>query len=129
MLKLEKIGIVGAGTMGGGIAQKIAQEGCNVVLSDVSYDLLNQSMDNIKRTLGEGVKRKILSEEEAREVHSRIRITPELGVMAECQLVIEAVFEDLAVKKDVFKKLDSVCPPETVFATNTSTLSVRELAV
>jgi enoyl-CoA hydratase/3-hydroxyacyl-CoA dehydrogenase len=129
MLKLERIGIVGAGTMGGGIAQKIAQEGCGVVLSDVSYDLLNQSMDNIKRTLGEGVKRNILSEEEARSVHSRIQITPDLSAMAECQLVIEAVFEDLAVKKEVFKKLDRLCPSETVFATNTSTLSVNELAV
>jgi enoyl-CoA hydratase/3-hydroxyacyl-CoA dehydrogenase len=129
MLKLKTIGIVGAGTMGGGIAQKIAQEGCEVVLSDVSDHLLNQSMDNIKKTLGEGVKRKILSEEEARSVLSRIQITSHLSVMAECQLIIEAVFEDLAVKKDVFKKLDRVCPPETVFATNTSTLSVRELAV
>ena len=129
MLKLERIGIVGAGTMGGGIAQKIAQEGCGVVLNDVSYDVLNQSMDNIKRTLGEGVKRKILSEEEARSAHSRIQTAPDLSAMAECQLLIEAVSEDLAVKKEVFRKLDHICPSETVFATNTSTLSVNELAV
>jgi enoyl-CoA hydratase/3-hydroxyacyl-CoA dehydrogenase len=128
MLKLEKIGIVGAGTMGGGIAQKIAQEGCRVVLSDMSDDLLNKSTDNIKKTLEEGVKRKVLSEEEAQNALSRIETTPDLGAMAECQLVIEAVFEDPAVKKDVFKKLDRICPPETVFATNTSTLSVKELA-
>jgi enoyl-CoA hydratase/3-hydroxyacyl-CoA dehydrogenase len=79
MLKLEKIGIVGAGTMGGGIAQKIAQEGRRVVLSDVSDDVLNKSTDNIKKTLEEGVKRKVLSEEEARNALSRIEITPDLG--------------------------------------------------
>ena len=128
MLKLEKIGIVGAGTMGGGIAQKIAQEGCGVVLADVSYDVLNKAIDNINKTLEGGVKRKILSEEEARNAISRIRITPDLSEMANCQLVIEAVFEDLAVKREVFKKLDSICPSEAIFATNTSTLSVKEIA-
>jgi enoyl-CoA hydratase/3-hydroxyacyl-CoA dehydrogenase len=129
MLKLAKIGVVGAGNMGSGIAQKIAQEGYEVILNDVSKDILNRAVANIDETLQEGVKRKVFSEDKAKQVVSLIHTSPDLSTMAECQLIIEAVIEDITVKKEVFKKLDDICPLETVFATNTSTLSVGEMAI
>jgi len=128
MAKLTKIGVIGAGMMGAGIAQKIAQDGCEVILADVSDEVLKRSSGNIDKSLQEGVQRKIMSEEAAREVMSRIRPSTDLKGMSECQLVIEAVVEDIALKRDLFGKLDAICPPDTVFATNTSTLSVGEIA-
>ena len=128
MSKLTKIGIVGAGNMGCGIAQKIAQEKCGVVLADVNDEVLAGSLGNIRRTLQQGVKRKIMSENEAEEIIGRVKPTADLNELADCQLIIEAVIEDMEVKKDLFRKLNGICLPETVFATNTSTLSVSEMA-
>jgi len=84
-------------------------------------------MKHIKNTLQDGVKRNILSESEAQEISSRIKATTNLKEMAGCQLVVEAVIEDLTTKQDIFRELDSICPPETVLASNTSTLSVEEI--
>ena len=128
MSKLTKIGIVGAGNMGCGIAQKIAQEKCGVVLADVNDEVLAGSLDNIRRTLQQGVKRKIMTESDAEEIIGRVKTTADLSELADCQLIIEAIIEDMAVKKELFRKLDGICGPETVFATNTSTLSVSEMA-
>lgn len=128
MAKLVKIGVMGAGMMGAGIAQKIAQDGCDVILTDVSDEVLKRSIDNVGKTLQEGVQKKIMSEEAAREVISRIRPSTDLKAMSDCQLVIEAVVEDLELKRVLFGKLDTICSFDTVFATNTSTLSVGDIA-
>ena len=128
MAKLVKIGVMGAGMMGAGIAQKIAQDGCEVILTDVSDEVLKRSIDNVGKTLQEGVQKKIMSEEAAREVISRIRPSTDLKAMSDCQLVIEAVVEDLELKRVLFGKLDTICSFDTVFATNTSTLSVGDIA-
>ena len=128
MSKLTKIGIVGAGNMGCGIAQKIAQENCGVVLVDVNDEILAGSLANIRRTLQQGVKRKILTEEGVEEIIGRVKPTADLNELADCQLIIEAIIEDMDVKKNLFRELDGICRPDTVFATNTSTLSVSEMA-
>ncbi|MEW6665213.1 MAG: 3-hydroxyacyl-CoA dehydrogenase NAD-binding domain-containing protein [Thermodesulfobacteriota bacterium] len=128
MARLTKIGVIGAGMMGSGIAQKIAQDGCEVILADVSDEVLKKSIDNVGKSLQEGVQRKIMSEEAAREVMSRIRPNTDLKAMSDCQLVIEAVVEDIELKRDLFGRLDAICPSDTVFATNTSTLSVGDIA-
>jgi enoyl-CoA hydratase / 3-hydroxyacyl-CoA dehydrogenase len=128
MAKLMKVGVIGAGVMGAGIAQKIAQDGCEVILADVSDEVLKRSIANVGKSLQEGVERKIMSEDAAREVLARIRPSTDLKPMSGCQLIIEAVVEDIALKRELFGKLDAICPPDTVFATNTSTLSVGDIA-
>ena len=125
---MKKIGIIGAGNMGGGIAQKTAQEGLSVVLVDMKPEFVERGINNIRRTLQQGVERKIFRPEQVDEILSRIQGTTDLTAIKDCDLVIEAVFEDLAVKKDLFSRLDQACGPQTILATNTSSFSINELA-
>lgn len=125
---MKKIGIIGAGNMGGGIAQKTAQEGLSVVLVDIKPEFVERGVNIIKSTLQEAVDRKIMNPEQVEEVLGRIQGTTELSDVKDCDLIIEAVFEDMDVKKDLFKRLDDICEPKTILATNTSSLSVDELA-
>ncbi len=124
----ETIAVIGAGNMGSGIAQKAAQEGMTVWMLDVKQEFLDRGMDTIKRTLAEGVKRKIFREEKAQEILARVKPTLDHNDLAECDLIIEAVFEDFQVKADLFARLDGICQPHTILATNTSSFSVEELA-
>ena len=127
-MKIQKIGIIGAGNMGSGIAQKIAQEGIQVVIVDIEDRFVQKGLDNIKKTLSEGVERKIFTDEQSKEILSRIHGTTNKDEVKDADLVIEAIFEDMDVKKDLFKYLDSVCKDNTIFASNTSSFSITELA-
>ena len=124
----ETIAVIGAGNMGSGIAQKAAQEGMTVWMLDMKQEFLDRGLDTIKRTLHEGVKRKIFSEQKAQEILARVKPTLDHNDLADCDLIIEAVFEDFQVKVDLFARLDDVCKPHTILATNTSSFSVAELA-
>lgn len=128
MSKISKIGVVGAGNMGSGIAQKIAQEGLDVVMVDTGDELVKRGMDNIQRLLREGVERKIFHLDDIGRIMSRITGTTDLQALADADLVIEAVFEDKGVKTELFKRLDSICMDKTILATNTSSFYVREFA-
>jgi enoyl-CoA hydratase/3-hydroxyacyl-CoA dehydrogenase len=121
-------GVVGAGNMGSGIAQKMATEGFDVILVDVDDAKVARGLAIIERTLAEGVERKIFAAEQAERIRRRISGTSRFEDLAEAELVIEAVFEDLAVKKDVFSRLDRICGPQTILATNTSSYAVTDLA-
>ena len=125
---MKKIGIVGAGNMGGGIAQKTAQEGLSVVLVDIKPEFVERGLNIIKSSLQEAVDRKILKPEKVGQILGRIRGTTDLAEVKDCDLIIEAVFEDIDVKKDLFKRLDDICDQKTILATNTSSLSVDEIA-
>jgi len=125
---ISKIGVVGAGNMGSGIAQKIAQEGLTVVMVDTGDEWVKRGMDNIQRLLREAAERKIFSPDEIGRILSRITGTTDFQALADADLVIEAVFEDKAVKTEVFKRLDRVCMQKTILATNTSSFYVREFA-
>ena len=125
---MNKVGIIGAGNMGSGIVQKTAQEGLSVVMLDIKPEFVEKGLDNIRTTLKEAVERKILKPEQADDIMSRIQGTTDLAATKDCDLVIEAVFEDMEVKKDLFSRLDEVCEPKTILATNTSSFSVDELA-
>jgi enoyl-CoA hydratase/3-hydroxyacyl-CoA dehydrogenase len=127
-MKIQKIGIIGAGNMGSGIAQKIAQEGIQVVMVDVEDQFVQKGLDNIKQTLSEGVKRKIFTEEQTHDILNRIKGTTNREEIKDADLIIEAIFEDINIKKDLFKDLDDVCEDKTVFASNTSSFSIDELA-
>ncbi|MCP3954798.1 MAG: 3-hydroxyacyl-CoA dehydrogenase/enoyl-CoA hydratase family protein, partial [Desulfobacterales bacterium] len=128
MSQINKIGVIGAGNMGSGIAQKIAQEGLNVVMIDIKDEFVQRGMDTIKGLLGEAVKRKIFTPEKVDEIISRINATTDFNAVADADLVIEAVFEDKQVKSDLFKKLDALCGEKTILATNTSSFFVRDFA-
>jgi len=128
MIKLKKIAVIGAGVMGAGIAQRAAQHGITVALVDLSDDLVNRGLGEILTTLTQAAEKKILTPEEIENTYFRIHGTTSLDAARDCNLVIEAVFEYDKTKKELFAKLDKVCPPDTIFTTNTSTLSVTELA-
>jgi len=125
---MKKIGIIGAGNMGGGIAQKTAQEGLSVVLVDVKPEFVERGINNIRATLQKGVERKIFRPEQVDETLSRIHGTEDLTETKDCDLIIEAVFEDFEVKKELFARLDKICEPKAILATNTSSFSVDKLA-
>lgn len=128
MSQIKKIGVIGAGNMGSGIVQKIAQEGLKVVMVDLKDEYVERGLGVIEQTLQEGVERKILKPEEVDEILKRVEGTSDFKAIADADLVIEAVFEDKQVKADLFKKLDQICLPKTILATNTSSFYVHEFA-
>lgn len=114
--------------MGSGIAQKLAQEGLEVTLVDLTEERVGRGIAIIRQTLEEGVSRGIFSEREMSGTLARIRTSTDYGDLKDADLVIEAVFENLQVKGDVFEKLDRICDGKTILATNTSSLYVKDLA-
>jgi enoyl-CoA hydratase/3-hydroxyacyl-CoA dehydrogenase len=124
----RKLGVVGSGNMGSGIAQKMAAEGFDVVLLDLDYRQVDRGLRIVRQTLEQGVERGLFGPEQAEAVRGRIEGTTDWGRLADADLVVEAVFEDRAVKRDVFSRLDDLCGPGTLLATNTSSLSVTDLA-
>ncbi|MBI5779216.1 MAG: enoyl-CoA hydratase/isomerase family protein [Planctomycetes bacterium] len=128
MSQFTKIGVVGAGTMGSGIVQKIAQENIPVVMVDVKQEFVDKGLNNIKALLEEGAQKKIFSPEKVQQILNNIKGTTDINELKDADLVIEAVFEDKNVKVDLFKNLDKICQPTTILATNTSSFKVSELA-
>ncbi len=125
---IKTVGIVGAGTMGAGIAQIAAQSGFNVILRDISDEALERGINIIKKSLGRLVKKGKLTQENAEEIVGRIKTTKELKDLANVDYVIEAVFEKMEIKKELFGELDKLTRPEVILATNTSSLSITEIA-
>jgi enoyl-CoA hydratase / 3-hydroxyacyl-CoA dehydrogenase len=122
------LAVVGAGNMGSGIAQKMATEGFDVLLVDVDDEKVARGLSTIERTLSEAVDRGIMRADRTRAIRDRIRGTSRYEDLAPADLVVEAVFEDFALKQDVFRKLEAVCRPDAILATNTSSYLVGEIA-
>ena len=122
------LAVVGAGNMGSGIAQKMATEGFDVVLVDVDDEKVARGVGIIDRTLKEAVERGIMRPDRVAAIRDRIHGTSTFGELADAELVVEAVFEDRALKRDVFTRLESVCRPDTILATNTSSYLVSDIA-
>jgi enoyl-CoA hydratase/3-hydroxyacyl-CoA dehydrogenase len=127
MARIKKVAVIGAGNMGSGIAQKIAQEGFEVVLVDVEERFVQKGLENIRGLLGEAVKKRLFTEEQTKQILARVSGTTDMRMVAKVDLVIEAIFEDPKVKGELFQKLDTICKPETIFASNTSSLSITML--
>ena len=123
----EVFGVVGAGTMGNGIAQVAARAGFNVVMRDVADEFLARGLNAIDKSLQRDVDKERLTADEKREIVSRIRTTTDLNGLAEASIVVEAVSEDLNIKSEVFKTLDQVTRPEAILASNTSSISITRL--
>jgi enoyl-CoA hydratase/3-hydroxyacyl-CoA dehydrogenase len=124
----RKLAVVGAGNMGSGIAQKMASEGFAVTLLDLDDEKVARGVDSIRRTVEEGVERKIFRPERAAAIVERVHGTSDWSELADVDLVVEAVFEDLDVKREVFGKLDGVCRADAILATNTSSFAVDDIA-
>jgi len=127
-LDIKNVTVVGAGTMGNGIAHVFAQSGFDVVLCDVKQEFLDRAMAVISKNMDRQIKKEIITEKDKEAALSRIRSTLELSEAKSSQLVIEAVIEQMDLKKDIFQKLDGFCPPETILASNTSSLPITEVA-
>lgn len=128
MSQISKIGVIGAGHMGSGIAQKLAQEGFDVVLVDMTDEYVEKGMSTIRGILQSGVKRGLFTPEKVEKILSQIKGATDYQAVADADIVIEAVFEDKAVKTKLFQKLDKICSEKTIFATNTSSFYVHEFA-
>jgi 3-hydroxyacyl-CoA dehydrogenase/enoyl-CoA hydratase/3-hydroxybutyryl-CoA epimerase len=126
--KVVHAAVVGAGVMGSGIAQWLSSRGITVILRDVSVELLARALANIEKTYGEAVKRGLMNEEKAKEGRARIVASSNPGPMREVQIVIEAASERLEVKRQIFQDLDSKIDDTDILATNTSALSITDLA-
>ena len=127
-MKISKIGIVGAGQMGNGIAHVAAQAGYDVILQDLDETLVAKGLATIGKNLQRGVDKGRMTPEEKEAVLARIEGDIDLKAMSGCQLVVEAVVENLEVKLDLFARLDSICGPEALLATNTSSISITRIA-
>ena len=124
----DVIGVVGAGTMGNGIAQVAARAGYSVILHDVQEDFIQRGLAAVDKSLQRDVDKERISADQKKEIVGRIRSTTDLGSFSEASFVIEAVVEDLAVKTQVFKMLDQIAPPDAILASNTSSISITKLA-
>ena len=122
------LSVIGCGTMGNGIAHVFAQNGHNVNLIDLSQENLDRAMGTIEKNLGRLVKKERISEEDAKATLGRLNPTTDMTTASDSELVIEAVFESFEVKKDIFTKLDEICGPDTILASNTSSISLTKIA-
>jgi 3-hydroxybutyryl-CoA dehydrogenase len=127
-MEIKKLGVVGAGAMGNGIAQLAAQIGCDVVMRDIEDAFVERGMKNIDRFLSRSVEKGKLESKEKDAILGRITGTTDMSRLKDVDFVIEAVIEDLELKKSVFKELDELCRPEVILATNTSSMSLTEIA-
>lgn len=126
-MRIETVSVLGAGVMGMGISQHLAQQGFNVAVCDLTEEILKRSLERTQRNLQSLVERGRMSEDEAKAVVSRIKTTTRMEEITDVDLVIECVYEDMETKKRVFAELDRLCPPHTILATNTSILSPTEI--
>jgi 3-hydroxybutyryl-CoA dehydrogenase len=127
-VEIARVGVVGLGTMGAGIAQVCLQAGLEVVGRDVSPELGERARERIDHYLSRGVEKERLTEQDKDAALGRLSLVTELVDLASCQLVIEAAFEDLGVKRELFGGLERIVEPDAILATNTSALSVTEIA-
>ncbi|MEA1961244.1 MAG: 3-hydroxyacyl-CoA dehydrogenase NAD-binding domain-containing protein [Bacillota bacterium] len=125
---MKKIAVLGAGLMGASIALVAAQAGYSVILRDIQMSPVKDGMKTIELELNKQINKGMLDEKTKAEIFERIHGTIDLAEVAEADLVIEAVVENMAVKKQIFAELDVICPEHTILATNTSSLSITEIA-
>jgi len=127
-MTFQTVGVVGVGQMGSGIAEVFARAGCDVVAREINDELLERGKTYLQRSFARGVERGKLTQAEAEAAQRRLSFTTQLSDFARCELVIEAATENMTLKKTLFTELDVICKPEAILASNTSSLSITEIA-
>jgi 3-hydroxybutyryl-CoA dehydrogenase len=127
-VEIKTIGVIGAGTMGSGIAQVAAEAGFNVIMRDLEEQFVQRGLTAVEKNLARAVEKGRKSQSEADAVRGRISGTTRLEDLSEADFIIEAIIENMALKKELYEKLDAICKEETVLASNTSGLSITEMA-
>jgi len=128
-MEIKKVGVVGCGAMGSGIAQLCAQSGYQVVVSEINEELLSKGLQSIEKTLARLVEKGKISQQDKDATLSHIKGTTKTKDFSDCDLMIEAAIENLDLKKKLFAELDAVCPKHAILGTNTSCLSIIDMAV
>jgi 3-hydroxybutyryl-CoA dehydrogenase len=124
----ETIGVIGAGTMGNGIAQTAANAGFDVVMCDIQQDFVDRGLANISKSLDRFVKKETITEEQKGQILGRIKTTTKLEDLKDCTLIVEAATENFDIKKQIFEQLDTITGPDTILSSNTSSISITKIA-
>ena len=127
-MPIEKVGVVGCGLMGSGIAQVAAQSGCDVIVREVSQQLVDKGLQSIGKNLARQVEKGTLQAADRDKIRARLKGTTNLEDFKDRDIIMEAIIEQLPVKKELYGALDKICPKQTIFASNTSSLSITEMA-
>ncbi len=126
-MEIKKVGVLGCGLMGAGIAQTAASAGFEVVVREVTEELCQRGFAGIEKSLAKFAEKGTITAEQQRETRGRLSGTTALEDLADCDVIVEAIIENLDVKRDTYRRLDELCKPETIFASNTSSLSITEM--
>jgi 3-hydroxybutyryl-CoA dehydrogenase len=127
-MAIQRVGVVGCGLMGSGIAQVSAQSGFMTVVREVSTELVEKGIKSIEKNLARLVEKGTITEAAKSEIRGRLKGTTSLEDLKDCDLIVEAIIEQLPAKRELFSLLDAICPASTIFASNTSSLTITEIA-
>jgi 3-hydroxybutyryl-CoA dehydrogenase len=127
-MAIRKVGVVGCGLMGSGIAQVAAAAGFETVVREVSAELVDKGIKGIEKSLNRLVEKGTITEAAKGEIRGRLKGTTSIDDLKNCDLIVEAIIEQLPAKRELFAALDAICPPATIFASNTSSLTITEIA-
>jgi 3-hydroxybutyryl-CoA dehydrogenase len=126
-MEIEKVGVLGCGLMGSGIAQTAAMAGFETVVREVSDEFLKKGFASIEKSLAKFAEKGTITSEQQKEIRDRLSGTTSFADLADCDIIIEAIIENLAEKRKTYGELDRICKPESVFASNTSSISITEM--
>jgi len=126
-MQIKKVGVLGCGLMGSGIAQVAATAGFETVVKEVSSDLIEKGFSGIDKSLAKFAEKETITSEQQKEIRGRLSGTTAFDDLADCDIIIEAIIENLDEKRKTYSQLDALCKPETIFASNTSSLSITEM--
>src|ERR671912_1546278 len=126
-MEIRKVGVLGCGLMGSGIAQVAASAGFETIVKEVSDDLIAKGFSGIEKSLAKFAEKGTITSDQQKEIRGRLSGTTSFAGLADCDIIIEAIIENLEEKRSTYRQLDELCKPETIFASNTSSLSVTEM--
>ena len=126
-MEIKKVGVLGCGLMGSGIAQVAAMAGLQTVVKEVSEDLIAKGFGGIEKSLAKFAEKGTITADQQKEIRGRLSGTTSFNDLADCDIIIEAIIENLDEKRSTYSQLDAICKPETIFASNTSSLSITEM--
>ena len=126
-MEIKKVGVLGCGLMGAGIAQVAATAGFETVVKEVSDDLIAKGFGGIEKSLAKFAEKGTITTEQQNQIRGRLSGTTSFAELADCDIIIEAIIENLDEKRSTYSQLDKLCKPETIFASNTSSLSITEM--